>query len=185
MLLLTVSLWKALQGLIYLTDSALVEANGRLLAVRAARRGRHRAVPAAAVLQRRLRAVSDDRRRAARSTPGGVPVGHDRVTDETCAGPAPRPAGPRLSRPNRIADADWAAGFRSAGSTSREAGTRRIGRCSRRTTRAKRRSRAAAARSREGSAAPGLYTGLSFFRQLPAGVPGAFRLFANLLALPR
>jgi len=30
-----------------------------------------------------------------------------------------------------------------------------------------------------------VYTGLSFFRQLPAGVPGAFRLFANLLALGR
>ena len=29
-----------------------------------------------------------------------------------------------------------------------------------------------------------LYTGYSFFRQLPAGVRGAFRLFANLLALP-
>ena len=28
-----------------------------------------------------------------------------------------------------------------------------------------------------------VYTGLSFFRQLPAWVPGAFRLFANLLAL--
>jgi hypothetical protein len=27
-----------------------------------------------------------------------------------------------------------------------------------------------------------IYTGLSFFRQLPAGVPGAYRLFANLLA---
>lgn len=27
-----------------------------------------------------------------------------------------------------------------------------------------------------------IYTGLAFFRQLPAGVPGAFRLFANLLA---
>ncbi len=27
------------------------------------------------------------------------------------------------------------------------------------------------------------YTGLSFFRQLPAGVPGAYRLFINLLAL--
>jgi hypothetical protein len=27
-----------------------------------------------------------------------------------------------------------------------------------------------------------VYTGLSFFRQLPAGVPGAYRLFANLLA---
>src|SRR5206468_12648147 len=29
-----------------------------------------------------------------------------------------------------------------------------------------------------------VYTGLAFFRQLPAGVPGAFRLFANLLANP-
>ncbi|MEM1008203.1 MAG: hypothetical protein AAGJ35_04300, partial [Myxococcota bacterium] len=29
-----------------------------------------------------------------------------------------------------------------------------------------------------------LYTGMSFFRQLPAGVPGAFRLFVNLLSTP-
>jgi len=28
-----------------------------------------------------------------------------------------------------------------------------------------------------------VYTGLSFFRQLPAGVPGAYKLFANLIAL--
>ena len=28
-----------------------------------------------------------------------------------------------------------------------------------------------------------VYTGYSFFRQLPAGVPGAYRLFANLIAL--
>ena len=28
-----------------------------------------------------------------------------------------------------------------------------------------------------------VYTGISFFRQLPAGVPGAYRLFANLLGL--
>ncbi len=30
-----------------------------------------------------------------------------------------------------------------------------------------------------------VYTGLAFFRELPAGVPGAYRLFANLLALSR
>lgn len=30
-----------------------------------------------------------------------------------------------------------------------------------------------------------VYTGLVFFRELPAGVPGAFRLFSNLLALPK
>ena len=29
-----------------------------------------------------------------------------------------------------------------------------------------------------------VYTGYSFFRQLPAGIEGAFRLFANILALP-
>ncbi|MFO0414937.1 MAG: hypothetical protein ACK50E_04735, partial [Bacteroidota bacterium] len=27
-----------------------------------------------------------------------------------------------------------------------------------------------------------VYTGLSLFRQLPAGVPGAYRLFANIIA---
>ena len=28
-----------------------------------------------------------------------------------------------------------------------------------------------------------VYTGLSFFRELPAGVPGAYRLFANMISL--
>jgi LmbE family N-acetylglucosaminyl deacetylase len=30
-----------------------------------------------------------------------------------------------------------------------------------------------------------IYTGLVFFRELPAGVPGAYRLFANLIATPK
>ena len=30
-----------------------------------------------------------------------------------------------------------------------------------------------------------MYTGLSFFRELPAGVPGAYRLFANLISVGR
>ena len=29
-----------------------------------------------------------------------------------------------------------------------------------------------------------VYTGLVFFRELPSGVPGAYRLFVNLLSLP-
>jgi hypothetical protein len=28
-----------------------------------------------------------------------------------------------------------------------------------------------------------IYTGYAFFRQLPAGVPGAYRLFANMVSL--
>jgi len=30
-----------------------------------------------------------------------------------------------------------------------------------------------------------VYTGLVFFRELPAGVPGSYRLFVNLLSLPK
>jgi len=30
-----------------------------------------------------------------------------------------------------------------------------------------------------------IYTGLSFFRELPAGVPGAYKLFANMLSLEK
>ena len=30
-----------------------------------------------------------------------------------------------------------------------------------------------------------VYTGLVFFRELPAGIPGAYRLFVNLLSLPK
>jgi LmbE family N-acetylglucosaminyl deacetylase len=30
-----------------------------------------------------------------------------------------------------------------------------------------------------------VYTGIAFFRQLPAGVPGAYRLFANIIGLPQ
>jgi len=30
-----------------------------------------------------------------------------------------------------------------------------------------------------------IYTGISFFRQLPAGVPGAYRLFANIISYRR
>jgi len=30
-----------------------------------------------------------------------------------------------------------------------------------------------------------IYTGYSFFRQIPAGVPGAIRLFINLMSVPK
>jgi len=30
-----------------------------------------------------------------------------------------------------------------------------------------------------------IYTSLAFFRELPAGVPGAYRLFVNLLSNPK
>ena len=99
--------------------------------VRAPRRTRDRAVPAATVLRRRLRAVSDDPGRSAR--PG------DR-RDRSGAIVAPRRSGCHHAQPDRQRTTG-AAGSRSADSTSRGAGTRRIGPSWRPTIPARRRSR--------------------------------------------
>jgi hypothetical protein len=108
--------------------------------------------------------------------------GHDRVTDERAPVTMLRADDPVLRWPNRIGPADWdgwvqerglyfarewGPAFRPVlamhdpGEPPREGGV---------------------LVAREGKGAY-VYTGLSFFRQLPAGVPGAFRLFANLLAV--
>ena len=92
-----------------------------------------------------------------------------------------RPGAPaRDARQTRSATATSPAGCRSAGSTSPTTGTRRSRRSSPCTTPASRRARAASSSRSIGKGAF-IYTGLAFFRQLPAGVPGAYRLFANLL----
>ncbi|HEY7028764.1 MAG TPA: PIG-L family deacetylase [Gemmatimonadales bacterium] len=108
--------------------------------------------------------------------------GHDRVTDETAEVTAVQPVSPVLLRPNRIGKSDWAGWVQERGlyfAHSWDAQYHPV-------------------LSMHDPGDPALegglliakvgtgtyvYTGLSFFRQLPAGVPGAFRLFANLLAL--
>ncbi len=108
--------------------------------------------------------------------------GHDRVTDETAPVRLVDPAAAVLRSPNRIGAGDWDGwvqerGLYFAHSWGREwhpvlemhdpgedplQGSLLLTQVGRGTY---------------------VYTGLSFFRQLPAAVPGAFRLFANLLAL--
>jgi LmbE family N-acetylglucosaminyl deacetylase len=108
--------------------------------------------------------------------------GHDRVTDENAAVTVVDPASPLLRSPNRIIASDWDGwvqerGLYFARSWSEEwkpvlsmhdPGDQPL--------------EGGLLVSRVGKGTY-VYTGLSFFRQLPAGVPGAFRLFANLLAL--
>jgi LmbE family N-acetylglucosaminyl deacetylase len=118
------------------------------------------------------------------STPGAPPVVHDRVTEETAPVRLLAPADPVALVPNRLGDADWQGWVQERGLYFA-------------------RSWHPAYRPLLETHDPGdppleggllvakvgrgtyVYTGLSFFRQLPAGVPGAFRLFANLLALGR
>ncbi len=114
--------------------------------------------------------------------PAGPPVAHDRVTDENAPVAILAPHHPALRIPNRIGPADWSGWVQERGlyfARSWDARyqplieTHDVG---------------------EPPLEGGLlvtkvgqgtyvYTGLSFFRELPAGVPGAWRLFANLLAL--
>jgi LmbE family N-acetylglucosaminyl deacetylase len=127
-------------------------------------------------------AAVTSRRDASRGESTALLSGHDRVTDETAPVRLVAPESPVVRRPNRIVAADWEGWVQERGlyfARSWDRAWRPV------------------LELHDPGDAPlegGLlisqvgkgtyvYTGLSFFRQLPAGVPGAWRLFANLLAL--
>ncbi len=107
---------------------------------------------------------------------------HDRVTDETAAVTILDPASPVFNNPNKIGPADWEGWVQERGlyfAHTWDAAYKPL-------------------LSMKDPDTPELqgsllvanvgkghyvYTALALFRQLPAGVPGAYRLFANLLAL--
>ena len=107
---------------------------------------------------------------------------HDRVTDETAPVTVLAPESPVFSTPNRIGPADFDGWVQ-------ERGLYFLGEWDERYTPVM------------GMADPGedpkrggllvaelgeglyVYTGLAFFRQFPVGVPGAYRLFANLVSM--
>ena len=113
--------------------------------------------------------------------PYPLTIGRERITDETAKMEPVDGAPPILSGPNPLGDADFAGWVQERGLYYAESWD-------------------PAYKPVLRSADPGeepllggllvadygkgryVYTGLAFFRQLPAGVPGAYRLFANLLA---
>jgi len=107
---------------------------------------------------------------------------HDRVTDETAPVTYLVPDHPALTAPNRLGEADWQGWVQERGLYfAREwdpAYTPLLEMAD--PAGAPQRGGLLVARLGEGTY---VYTGLAFFRQLPAGVPGAYRLFANLLGL--
>jgi LmbE family N-acetylglucosaminyl deacetylase len=181
----------------YETDSALVENNRRLLDY--ARRGglvivqyqQHRffngrfAPYPMTVGGQPLRLEDSGLARsgsaAVRAAP---PISHDRVTDENAPVKLVASDHPVVRGPNRLSPADWNGWVQERGLYFARTWDKRY---------------RPILETHDPGEAPlrgGLliapvgkgtyvYTGLSFFRQLPAGVPGAFRLFANLLALKK
>jgi len=160
----------------YEIDSALIANNQRLLDY--ARRG------GLMIVQYQQHRFFSDRLAPYPMTVGGVQpqVSHDRVTDETAPIQIVSQNHPVVQGPNRLTRGDWRGWVQERGLYFARTWSRPF---------------LPVIETHDPGEPPlrgGLliaplgkgtyvYTGLSFFRQLPAGVPGAFRLFANLLAL--
>lgn len=110
---------------------------------------------------------------------------HDRVTDEEAPATLLVPGHPAFTTPNRIGPADWEGWVQERGlyfaHTWDEAYTPLLSfPASPGFDPGELRGGLLVAKVGEGT---WVYTGLAFFRELPAGVTGAYRLFANLLGL--
>ncbi len=107
---------------------------------------------------------------------------HGRVTDETAPVELLAPEHPVFHRPNRIGAADWRDWVQERGLYFAGAWDDRYRPLLALADPGREPERGALLVAPVGEGTY-VYTGLSFFRQLPAGVPGAVRLFVNLLAL--
>jgi hypothetical protein len=107
---------------------------------------------------------------------------HDRVTDETAAVRVLDPAHAVFNRPNRITAADFDGWIQERGLYFPREWDARYTPLLEMADPGEPPLQGALLVAKYGEGTY-VYTGLAFFRQLPAGVPGAYRLFANLLAL--
>jgi hypothetical protein len=155
----------------YETDPALVRHNGRLLQY---------------VADGGLLLVQYQQYQFVRGeyAPHPLTIGfpHDRVTDETAQVRMLRPEHAVLTHPNRLDAADWEGWPQERGlyfaHTWDDAYTPLLAMAD--PGMPELQGGLLVARHGEGTY---VYTGISFFRALPAGTPGAYRLFMNLLAL--
>jgi hypothetical protein len=118
------------------------------------------------------------------STPLGpwpFEIGQHRVTDETAPVTFTAPTHPTLTTPNKISAADFDGWIQERGLYFAETWDARYERPLAMNDPGEAPLAGSLLWGRHGKGTF-VYTGLAFFRQLPAGVPGAFRLFANLLA---
>ena len=109
-------------------------------------------------------------------------LSRERVTVEEAPVTILDPQSPVFHYPNQISSAISMAGSRSAACTSWINGTRTTRRCWRRTILASSRKRADCwwrSTARDTTSTPAMHS----FRQLPFGVPGAIRLYVNLLSV--
>jgi len=107
---------------------------------------------------------------------------HDRVTDETAPVRVLDPASPVFTWPNRIGAADWEGWVQERGLYFAHTWAPEYTPLLEMNDPGEAPMRGSLLIAKVGRGTY-VYTGLAFNRQLPEGVPGAWRLFANLLAL--
>jgi LmbE family N-acetylglucosaminyl deacetylase len=113
--------------------------------------------------------------------PYPLELGRDRITDETAAATLIDPKHPVLLRPHAIAATDFAGWVQERGIYFASKWDTHYKPLLRFTDPGDKPLDGALVVAQHGKGRF-VYTGLAFFRQLPAGVPGAYRLFANLVA---
>jgi LmbE family N-acetylglucosaminyl deacetylase len=114
-------------------------------------------------------------------------TGRDRITDETAPLSILVPESPLLNTPNRIGDADWEGWVQERGTYFLETSDPRYvdllaGADPFEKNPGEKRGILVEAKVGKGT---WTYVGLVLFRQVPAGVPGGWRLLANLVSRPR
>ncbi|HEX8824970.1 MAG TPA: PIG-L family deacetylase, partial [Archangium sp.] len=112
--------------------------------------------------------------------PYPLELGRDRVTDETAAMTPVNPKEPLLSGPNRLTAADFEGWVQERGLYFASKWDERYRPVFAMNDPGEEPLRGGLLVARHGKGTF-IYTGLAFFRQLPSGVPGAYRLLANLL----
>jgi hypothetical protein len=155
----------------YETDPALVENNNRLLEY--ARAGGR------VVVQYQQQLFFNGHFAPAPLT---VASPHDRVTDENAPVTLLLPGNPAFARPNRLADPDWTGWVQERGLYFAHTWDPSYTPLLELADPGEPPLRGGLLLSALGKGTY-IYTGLSFFRQLPGGVPGAYRLLLNLLDL--
>jgi LmbE family N-acetylglucosaminyl deacetylase len=155
----------------YETDTALVRSNGRILDY--ARNG------GLVIVQYQQYAFVEGN-----FAPYKIEIArpHDRVTDENAPVRILVPAHPGFTRPNRIGTNDWTGWVQERGLYFAHAWDPAYTPLLEMADPGQPAQHGALLVAKVGKGTY-VYTGLAFFRQLPAGVPGAYRLFANLLGL--
>lgn len=120
----------------------------------------------------------------AKMSPFPFEVSRNRVTDENAVVNFEIPGDELLNRPNRITASDFDGWIQERGiyfAEKTETNFRTVLSMKDPVDKALQNGSLIAAKYGKGRF---IYTGLAFFRQLPAGVPGAYRLFANLVSNP-